>query len=37
MINIIKYTEYPLQLIGYVAGTCWNAPTNDAEKNKRKL
>lgn len=29
-------TEFPLQKMGYNAGVCWEAPLNDAEKNKKR-
>lgn len=32
MITLLKYTEYPLQHIGQVAGICWHAP-DDPQKN----
>lgn len=35
-IEIIKLTENPLQHIGKVAGTCWNAPIDDSEKNIKR-
>lgn len=35
-IEIINITENPLQHIGVVAGTCWNAPTDDVEKNIKR-
>ena len=35
-IEIINITENPLQHIGVVAGTCWNAPTDNVEKNIKR-
>ncbi len=35
-IEIIKLTENPLQHIGKVAGTCWNAPIDNAEQNIKR-
>lgn len=29
-------TEFPLQKMGYNAGVCWEAPLDDAEKNKKR-
>jgi thymidylate synthase (FAD) len=29
-------TEFPLQKMGYNAGVCWDAPLDDAEKNKKR-
>ena len=29
-------TRYPLQKIGQMAGICWNSPTDNAEKNKKR-
>ena len=37
MIEVLKWTpEDPLNLIGYCAGVCWNAPVDDAEKNIKR-
>ena len=35
-IEIIKLTENPLQHIGKVAGTCWNAPIDNSEQNIKR-
>ena len=35
-IEIIKLTENPLNHIGIVAGTCWNAPIDDETKNIKR-
>lgn len=29
-------TKHPLQKIGFMSGVCWNAPTDDAEKNIKR-
>jgi thymidylate synthase (FAD) len=37
MITILDYTtKTPLQLMGYMAGTCWGSPLDDPEKNRKR-
>ena len=36
MIEIINFTQKPLEHIGIVAGTCWGSPLTDSEKNKKR-
>jgi thymidylate synthase (FAD) len=35
-IEFINITHNPLQFIGKCAGVCWNAPIDDAEKNRKR-
>ena len=36
-INILNYTtKEPLEMIGNMAGICWNAPTNNKKKNVKR-
>lgn len=37
MIQILPWTDkFPLQIIGYSAGVCWNSDVEDAEKNIKR-
>lgn len=35
-IEFLNITKNPLQFIGKCAGVCWNAPIDDAEKNRKR-
>jgi thymidylate synthase (FAD) len=35
-IELLNITHNPLQFIGKCAGVCWNAPIDDAEKNRKR-
>lgn len=35
-IELLNITKNPLQFIGKCAGVCWNAPIDDAEKNRKR-
>ncbi len=35
-VELLNITHNPLQFIGKCAGVCWNAPIDDAEKNRKR-
>lgn len=36
MIELLNYTERPLNTIGEIAGICWNSPTDNIDKNVKR-